>query len=161
MDVRAAITTRRTVKSFKPDPIPRERLLDWMQDAAMAPNHRMTEPWSIRWIGPETRAALAHKADFFGAPTVFAVLSHRGTSSLERDENLVATACFLQNFLLLVHASGAAAFWSSIGASPANAEKLEVTEAFDVVGVVAVGWPEAVPAAKPRASIASKIVELP
>jgi nitroreductase len=60
MDVMDAIKTRRNIKKFKADPVDREQVLSWLEAARYAPNHRMTEPWEIVFIGPETRVKLNH-----------------------------------------------------------------------------------------------------
>ncbi|RAV12689.1 nitroreductase family protein [Paenibacillus contaminans] len=161
MEVKQAVTTRRNVKQFKPDPIERELLNGWLEAASYAPNHRMTEPWEILVIGPETRAKLNHKEDFGGAPVVIAVLSTPAQTPFDRDEHVMAVSCFVQNFMLLAHEAGAATRWASFGSSPRNREIMGVPEGFDVIGVFGVGYPAEVPAVKARTPIAEKLRELP
>jgi nitroreductase len=160
MRISEVITTRRTIKKFKNEGIDRSRILSWLEDASMAPNHKMTEPWEIFFIGPETRANLNHKTDFGGAPTVFAVISKKGATTIEREENIAATACFIQNFLLEAWNEGVGVFWSSIGHNEKNRDILSVPVDYDVIGVLAVGYPEEIPNVKPRVSISEKIKEL-
>jgi nitroreductase len=161
MTVLDAIKTRRNIKLFKPDPISEDALNAWLEAASYAPNHRMTEPWEIRFIGPDTRSRLNHKTDFGHAPVAFAVLSKPGATPLERDENVIAAGCFVQNFLLAAHEAGVGVTWSSLGASPRNREILGVPEGYDVIGIFGVGYPAEVPDVKPRTPIASKISRLP
>lgn len=161
MDVLEAIRTRRNIKSFKSDPIPPELVQEWLQAAAYAPNHRMTEPWEVLRIGPSTRAALAHKNDFGGAPLVLAVLSAPAKTEIDREEHVQAVACFIQNFMLAAHAAGYGTGWSSLGSSPRSREVLAVAEGYDVVGLIPVGLPQDVPLLKPRTEIERKIRELP
>lgn len=155
-----AIKDRRNIKKFKPDIISEKDLLDWLEAASYAPNHRMTEPWEILMIGPDTRAKLNHKTNFGDAPVLLAVLSKSASTPLERDENVMAVSCFIQNFMLAAHEAGVGVFWSSIGASPQNREALGVSDSDDVVGVLGIGYPEEVPEAKPRTPISSKITRL-
>jgi nitroreductase len=161
LDILDAIKSRRIVKKFKSDPIEDQLLDTWLQAASMAPNHRMTEPWEIVFIGPETRAKLNHKTNFGNAPVLLAVLSKHGATAVEREENALATACFVQNFMLAAWSDGVGTFWSSIGASPINREILGVPDDYDVIGVFGVGYPEEVPDAKPRTPIETKIKHLP
>lgn len=156
-----AIKARRNIKAFKPDTIDEKEWLSWLEAASFAPNHRMNEPWEVLVVGPETRAGLGHKTDFGGAPVVLAVLSKPAPTPLERDENVMAVSCFIQNFMLAAHEAGAGVFWSSIGASPRNREVLGVQEGYDVIGVLGVGYPAEVPEAKARTPITSKIAYLP
>ncbi|MFY4774151.1 nitroreductase family protein [Metabacillus sp. RGM 3146] len=157
MDIQKAIADRRTIKKFKQDSIDESLVVSLLEKAKMAPNHRMTEPWNILFIGKETRVELKHKTDFGGAPIVFAITSSHGKTEVEHSENLAATACFIQNFLLLAWAEGIGAFWSSMGASQAVKEKLQVPADADITGILAIGYPEEIPAAKERADIQTKI----
>lgn len=160
MTISELMKTRRNIKSFKPDAIEEQELISWMEAASFAPNHRLNEPWEIRVIGPETRAKLNHKTDFGKAPVVLAVLSKPAPTPFERDENVMAVSCFVQNFLLAAHEAGAGVYWSSMGALPHNRDILGVPQDYDVIGVLAVGYPEDYPAAKPRTPISSKIIRL-
>ncbi|MGG6310307.1 nitroreductase family protein [Paenibacillus macerans] len=161
MTMLEAMTTRRNIKAFKPDPISEQVLLAWLEAASYAPNHRCNEPWEIRRIGPVTRAKLKHKTDFGGAPVVIALLSKPGATPVERDENVMAAACFAQNFLLAAHEAGVGTFWSSLGGLPHNREILGVPENYDVIGVFGIGYPAEVPPVKPRTPISAKITDLP
>lgn len=161
MTILDTIRTRRTIKAFKPDPIPEPELNTWLEAASYAPNHRMNEPWELLLIGPETRAALNHKTDFGGAPLLIGVLSKPADNAMARDENIMAVSCYIQNFMLAAHDAGAGVFWSSLGASALGRKVLGVPEEHDVVAILAVGYPLEVPAAKPRTKVADTITILP
>lgn len=161
MSIVDLVKSRRTVKKFKGDPIERETYTKWLEVASFAPNHKMTEPWEILVIGPKTRAQLNHKTDFGGAPVVLAVISKKGDNEIIREENMAATSCFIQNFMLTAWSEGVGTFWSSIATSQKNREVLQVSNDYDIVGVLAFGYPEEVPAAKPRTEIENKIKDLP
>jgi nitroreductase len=117
----------------------------------------MTEPWEVIFIGPETRKQLNHKTDFGTAPVVFAVLSHKGSSEVMREENLAAVSCMIQNYLLLAWSHGVGTFWSSLGVSSSVKKTLEVSKEYDVVGIFGTGYPEEIPAEKERTPIMSKV----
>ena len=160
MNLTEIIKNRRTIKKFKEESIDEKKVKQWLQTASYAPNHKLTEPWEIVFIGPETRAALNHKLNFGNAPVLFAVLSHKGRNELEREENLASVACFVQNFMLLAWEDGVGTFWSSVGASPRGKEVLQVPTEYDIVGVIAAGIPEEIKEAKERKSIELKIKNL-
>ncbi|WP_237389586.1 nitroreductase family protein [Bacillus sp. USDA818B3_A] len=155
------IRTRRNIKKFKPTEIKEESLITWLEAAAMAPNHRMTEPWEVYFLGKDTREKLNHKTNFGNAPVVMAILSKNGATQTETEENAWATACFIQNFNLAAWVEGVGTFWSSIGASDRSKEILGVSDEYSVIGVLAVGYPELIPDPKPRKPIAEKIKKLP
>jgi nitroreductase len=161
LDILEVITKRRNIKKFKDAPIEHDSIQKWLQAAAMAPNHRLTQPWEIYVIGPETRAKINHKTNFGNAPYVMAVLSRHGSTAIETAENAYATACFIQNFNLAAWAEGAGTFWSSVSISAKNREILGVPENYDIIGTIAVGIPEEIPEPKPRDPIQSKMKQLP
>ncbi|WP_433750708.1 nitroreductase family protein [Falsibacillus pallidus] len=160
MKIADLITSRRNIKKFKPEPLDKNKVLEWLEAASWAPNHKMTEPWEILFVGPETRAEINHKIDFGGAPIVMVVLSKKGKTEVEREENMAATACFIQNFMLAAWSEGVGTFWSSAAASKRNRDILNISDEYDVVGVISAGYPEEIPDPKPRTPISQKIKEL-
>ncbi|UUZ90476.1 nitroreductase [Paenibacillus sp. P25] len=157
MNIGEIIRSRRNIKQFKSAPVDQAKLLSWLQTVAYAPNHRLTEPWEILVIGPETRRKLNHKTDFGGAPVLLAVLSQPGNSPLQREENIAAVSCFIDNFLLSAWEEGVGTGWSSLGAAASSRATLGVPEGYDVIGIIAVGYPEAVPEPKARTEITAKL----
>jgi len=160
MSIIDIIKTRRTIKSFKPDSINMSEVEDWLEASSYAPNHKMHEPWEVKVIGGETRAKINHKTNFGGAPLLLAVLSKVGANKVERDENIMATSCFIQNFALAAHEAGVGVFWCSIGASAQGRQHLQATDEQEVVAVLAVGYAADVPDVKPRTPIKEKITYL-
>lgn len=161
MDIIEIITNRRNIKKFKPDGLDVKFIHGWLEAAAMAPNHRMTEPWEVYFIGPETRKKLNHKTNFGNAPILIAVLSRHGVSNIETEENKVATACFIQNFNLAAWAEGVGTLWSSIGITDKNRQILGILDNYDLIGIFGVGYPEVTPDPKTRTPISNKIKNLP
>jgi len=157
MNIMDIIQSRRNIKKFKDEPVDLNKLKTWLHAASMAPNHRMTEPWEVYFIGPNTREKLNHKTNFGNAPVVMAVLSRHGATNAETDENRMAVSCFIQNFNLAAWDEGVGTFWSSIGASEKNREILNVPANYDVIGVLGVGYPEVVPEPKPRTPMEDKL----
>ena len=62
------IRTRRTHKSYGPDPVPREVLVELFETARWAPNHHRTNPWRFRVLGPESLVRLKEAAGPAEAP---------------------------------------------------------------------------------------------
>ena len=157
MGIKELISSRRTIKKFKADKVEKEKILEWLQVSTFAPNHKMTEPWEILFIGEKTRKELNHKTNFGNAPLLIAVLSNKGRNVLEREENYASVSCFIQNFILQAWDSGVGTFWSSVGASQIGRKVLQVSEEYDVVGVIAIGYPEEIMERKERTLIEDKI----
>ena len=68
-DVEQAIRERRTHKQFAAEPLPRDEVEDLLDLARWAPNHKLTQPWRFRVVGPETLARLKEAAGPKEAPS--------------------------------------------------------------------------------------------
>ncbi|WP_071392918.1 nitroreductase family protein [Bacillus tuaregi] len=161
MEILDIIHSRRNIKSFKSNPISMEQINKWLEAGTMAPNHRLTEPWEVYVVGAETREKLNHKTNFWNAPIVLAVLSKQGATEVETYENILATACFVQNFNLAAWAEGVGTFWSSMGNNQQKRDILGIPDGYDVIGVFGVGYPEEISQPKERKPIQEKIKILP
>jgi nitroreductase len=160
MEIKEIIENRRIIKKFKQDPVDLDLLKSWLQVATWAPNHRMTEPWEVLFLGPDTRAKINHKTNFGQAPIAIAILSKHGSTEVEKNENMVAVSCFIQNFMLLAWSNGVGTSWSSIGVAQSVRKMLHVPDDYEVVGIFGVGYPEELPLVKSRTKIDNKITHL-
>jgi nitroreductase len=59
--VDAAITSRRSVRAFLPDPVPRETIERILEVAARAPSGTNTQPWQVVVLTGEAKSALTQK----------------------------------------------------------------------------------------------------
>lgn len=57
MPIPDVITQRRSIKRFTERAVTREELETVLAAAALAPNHRLTQPWRFHVLGPEARHA--------------------------------------------------------------------------------------------------------
>lgn len=187
METLEALRTRRTVRKFKPDPIPQD-VLDTMFEAAMwAPSHANAQPWDFVVVGPQARGRLLFllqakaeelladpdlpeprrraltilREDFGGAPFMVAVVSRPPTEDLEKLENPLSAATAVQNMSLAAWDAGVGSVWLSVGAAPPSRSILEVQEGASVVALLALGYPDEVPPAPPRDPYAVHLREVP
>lgn len=58
MDVIEAITTRKSIRAYKPDPVPRDLLQKIIQTSLRAPSYDNTQPWEFIIIGGEVNARI-------------------------------------------------------------------------------------------------------
>ena len=108
---------RRTHKTFGPDPVPRETLLELLAVARFAPTHHLTQPWRFRVLGPESLAALkrvagereAQKLD--RAPTLVLATAALTGDLVMDEEDVCATAAAIQLVLLAATERGIATYW--------------------------------------------------
>jgi nitroreductase len=155
------IRTRRTHKSFGPDPVPPETLDELLELARWAPNHHRTNPWRFRVIGPETLARLKDAAGPAEAPKLdrartLVVASAVLSGDLEQDEeDICATAAAIYVVLLSAHARGLAGYWRT----PAVLRTKEGREAVGLpdgerfLGLIHLGSPRGQPPAPERAPL--------
>jgi nitroreductase len=187
MNILDHLKQRRTVRQFKPDPIPQETL-DVLFEAAMwAPSHGNAQPWEFVVVGPEARARLLQlfrakadelladpdlpaprrnaitilKENFGGAPLMVAVVSRPPDDDLERVENPLSTAIAAHNMCLAAWDEGVGAVWLSFGAAPPVRGVLGVKEGETVVALLAMGFPADVPQSPPREAYSDHIREVP
>ena len=115
-EVLNAILTRRSVRSYKPDPIPQEaldRILQAGQYAATGMNRQ--SPIILAVTDKATRDELSRmnaaimgtdKDPFYGAPVVLVVLADRSVPTHVYDGSLV-----MGNLMLAAHAEGLGSCW--------------------------------------------------
>ena len=178
---------RRTVRQFKPDPIPQETLDAVFEAAMWAPSHGNAQPWEFVVVGPEARTRLLGmfrakadelladpdlpppkrknieilKEDFGGAPFMVAVVSRPPTDDLEKVENAMGAAVAVQNMCLAAWEAGVGAVWLSFGVAPPVRGVLGIKEGETVVALLAMGFPAEVPEAPPRDAFSDHLREVP
>lgn len=187
MEMLEHIKARRTIRKFKPDPIP-EAALDQIYEAAMwAPSHANAQPWDFVVVGPEARGKLLGmlqtkatelladpdlpapkrrnlellREDFGGAPYMVAVVSRAGAEPLEKAENPLSAACAVQNLCLAAWAQGIGSVWLSVGVAPPARPILQVPEGASVVALLALGYPDQTPPAPPREDYNTHLRQVP
>jgi nitroreductase len=187
MEILEHLKQRRTVRSFKADPIP-QVVLDRIFEAAMwAPSHGNAQPWDFVVVGRESRAKLLEMfkakaaelladpelpgprraaitslmADFGGAPFMVAVLSRPPSDDLETVENPLSAACAVQNMVLAGWEEGIGAVWLSFGVAPPVRPILGVEEGAKVVALLAMGFPAELPPAPPREAYSGHLRSVP
>ena len=175
------IRQRRTIHSFRPESPPRQIVLDAIESARWAPNHKHTEPWMFHLLGPETvdaivalnaelaakkkgpKAAEAKRRRWSEVPGWLAVTCAQSDDALRSEEDYAACCCAVQNLSLVLWSQGIGLKWSTgdvvrhnefyrlLGIDPAERR---------VVGLFWYGYPEQIPEQK-RKPVEEIIHELP
>lgn len=175
MQVFDAIQSRRSIKRFTDRVVTRGEIERLLAAAALAPNHRLTEPWRFYVLGPEARhayglalgdrkarkltdpdaiAALREKvaAENRSLPCMIAVAMVVHDDPEVREEDYAAVMMAIQNLALV-------AVDMRLGTHIKTGAVMETAAAREAVGVPAdqrivatinVGEPAEVPAPKPR-----------
>jgi nitroreductase len=190
MELNEAILTRRSIFDFKPDVVPDGLLEKVLSAGPWAQNHRLTEPWRFRALGPETHQALAEafaavqlealKPDAGEAeraavregamrkiltrPLVVVVSYTLEGDDLRHREDYAATCCAIQNIQLAAWGEGLGMQWSSnrMTRHPATYALLGMdAEREEIIGFLYFGFPAEVPAPRPRKPLQEVLQRLP
>lgn len=158
MTVLDAIRARRTVRAYRPDPVPEEVVLQILDAARWAPTSGNTQPWElIRVRTPATREALVattfggyartapSQAWLLGAPELLVVLlntvrtrARYGAREAEYAQLDVAAA--IENMLLAATALGVGSAWVGGFRRDEAAALLELDRELLPLGLVALGY---------------------
>jgi nitroreductase len=177
----AVLRSRRSIDLFQPEPIGSGILLEAIEVARWAPNHRLTEPWRFYVVGETTRAAIielaaeldaaakgarageARRARLKGVPAYFVLTSRRSEDALTDRENYAACCCAAQNLMLYLWRRNVGVKWTTGGITRQQ-------QFYDLLGIdgnneVVVGFfwygvPKVVPAQE-RKSVAEIVTERP
>ncbi len=170
--IAAAITERRTVKQFLPEPVDQATLTKLIDLAVWAPNHRLNEPWRFYVLSGDARARLgdiaggitaAKISSVGGDPEVVARKANEaaaawanvptlvfitmvGDANPDVDlENYGAVCCAIQNFTLAAHALGIGTSWSSgaVAAAPEILTMVGASANERMAGLLRVGYLDA------------------
>jgi nitroreductase len=147
------IRSRRTHKSFGPEPVPRETLDELLELARWAPNHHRTNPWRFRVVGPQTLDRLKEAAGPAEAPKLdraqtLVLASAVLTGDLQQDEeDICATAAAIYAVLLGAHARGLAGYWRTprVLRTKAGREAVGLPDGERFLGLIHLGSPRGNP----------------
>lgn len=175
------IRSRRSIDLFEPDPPGTERLLEAIDLARWAPNHRLTQPWRFYVLGPQTANAIvdlavemeaaakgeqageARRRRWSAIPGFFVVTCARSENELLQQEDYAACCCAVQNLMLYMWQCGLGVKWTT-GAVTRDARFFEVVgidpEAEMLVGLFWYGIPRVIPSQK-RRNLEEFIVQRP
>lgn len=164
MELEQAIRTRRTHKAYAPEPLDRETLDELFELARWAPNHKLTNPWRFRVLGPQALDRLKAASDdpiaaakLDRAPTLVAVsATQRSGDPVLDEEDVLATGAAAYAILLAAHGRGLAGYWRTPGVlrSPAGRAALGVGDDERVLGLLHLGHPRQEPRVPERAPVA-------
>ena len=168
MDAISAITSRTSVRRFRPDPVPRdiiERLLDC---AVRAPNHKLTEPWRFVVLSGASRDRFAeirarHRLKRFSDPTspealaaadkvrresretpvYIVVMTAVSQDDITREDDYAAAMMAIANLMTAGQSLGLGTYLRTGGVmqDPGLLQLAGVPQGFRVVGVVSLGYP--------------------
>ncbi|MEJ7787555.1 MAG: nitroreductase [Solirubrobacteraceae bacterium] len=162
MELEQAIRTRRTHKAYAPQPVDRETLDELFELARWAPNHKLTNPWRFRVLGPhalerlkEASGDLIAAAKLNRAPTLVLVSATQSGDPVMDEEDVLAAATAAYLVLLAAHGRGLAGYWRTPGVlrAPAGRAALGIPDDEHVLGLLHLGHPRQEPRVPERAPV--------
>jgi nitroreductase len=169
VDVEHAIRARRTHKQYGSEPVAEEVVRELVDLARHAPNHKLTNPWRFRLLGPQARArieALAGEKEAVKlrrAPTLLLATALPSDDPVLAEEDRHAAAAAVYAILLAATARGLASYWRTPACFREDAVRtalgLEPREV--VIALVHLGPRVSEPPAKERAAVGEVLTVLP
>jgi nitroreductase len=163
MELEEAIRTRRTHKVYAREPLDRETLDELFELARWVPNHKLTNPWHFRVLGP---GALERLKDAIGdpaaaakldrAPTLVAVSATQSGDPVSDEEDVLATGTAAYVVLLAAHGRGLAGYWRTpdVLRTAAGRAALHVADDERLLGLLYLGHPRQEPRVPERDPVA-------
>ena len=111
------IRARRTHKQYGSAPVDDETVRELVDLARYAPNHKLTQPWRFRALGPQIRSRIEKLAGekeatkLRRAPTLVLATAVLSGDPHVDEEDLHATACAVYAVLLGATHRGLASYW--------------------------------------------------
>jgi nitroreductase len=169
VDVEAAIRARRTHKQYGSEPLSDEAVRELVDLARFAPNHKLTQPWRFRALGPAIRAQIESLAGekeatkLRRAPTLVLATAALSGEPIVDEEDLHATACAVYAILLGATARGLASYWRTPKCFTQSDVRsaLALRDEEHLVALIHLGPVLSEPAAKERAPLDAILQFLP
>ncbi len=166
------IKSRRSIRRFKSDPVPKDVVLRLLEAARWAPSWANTQCWEFIVIDdPELKKRLAEtvipennpgKPSVVEAPIVIAVLARRGLSGFYKGQPLTKfggwwfmfdVALAVENLVLEAHALGLGTVIIGALNHDEAAKLLGIPEDRELIALIPIGYPAESPEPKPRREI--------
>jgi nitroreductase len=152
MDTIHALKTRRSVRAYRHEPIPRETLTDLIDCARLAPTAINIQPWEFVVVTErETLNAIAGTTDhgrFIADATACVVVLCQNTKYFLEDGSSATLS-----ILLAAHAHGLAGCWVAGDKKPYAAEVCRIVGApanYRLISLVPIGYPAEQPEKEKR-----------
>lgn len=158
------IRTRRSIRKFRPDPVPHELIEKVLDAGRWAPSGQNNQPWRFAIITSRTTIAkiskLTHYSKVVMASQALIPVFLDIEKSYHREKDIQAIGACLQNMLLEAHSLGLGAVWLGeiIKSDGQLRELLGLSGPLELMAVVALGYPDEQPRPSKRKEIKELIV---
>lgn len=166
MDIYETLKERRSVRKYKPDPVPVDKLKRIMEAARIAPSWKNLQCWRFIVVSdPEQKKQLAasmpesnpaRTAVGKTAPTVIVLCAAPSRSGKQdgKDFYMLDAGLAMQQLMLAAHAEGLGTCWVGLFDEQTVRDACGVPEDYRVVALTPLGYPAVKPSARPRKELA-------
>lgn len=173
------IKERRSIKKFKSDALSTDEIIELLEVAKWAPNHKLTEPWRFLLFAEEGKETFIQaytksqmgadqsvpekvqkKAAYFRQiPIHLVVVMPEHPRQKTWDEDYGAVSAMIQNFQLAAWARGIGMIWRTNDwiYDPVFREAIGVKDGEKIIGTLMIGYADFIPEAKERTNIKEKL----
>lgn len=147
-----AIYERRSIRRFKPDPVPRELVTQVLHAGIWAPSSCNYQMWDFVVVDdPATNARLAALSSQMDNAPVNVIVSYGRDFSEDAWANIQSASAAIENMSLAAHVLGLGTFWiTQTGDREKVREVVGLPEDRLVVAVLALGYPANPPRSGPK-----------
>ncbi|MCR5719696.1 MAG: nitroreductase family protein [Lachnospiraceae bacterium] len=171
MTAKECITTRRSIRSFKEEPVSDSVIESIVATASMAPSWKNTQIVRYIAVSGETKEKLAACTKSFSgngaimsnAPTVVAIVIKKGRCGFERDGSYTTprkdswqmfdAGVAAQTFCLAAWEQGIGSVIMGIFDIEEAKKVLEITDEYDLISLIPIGYPNVSPEAPKRKEV--------
>ncbi|MGQ9513980.1 MAG: nitroreductase family protein [Thermoproteota archaeon] len=151
MDVYKAISVRRSIRKYKPDPIPEDVLLKILEAARLAPSAGNRQPWRFVVVKDKDRrnelSKAANNQGFIAeAPVIIVVLGESNISRWYKQDPMIAA----EHICLEATELGLGTCWIGAFSEPEVKKVLKIPEESSVICLLPLGYPAESPLARER-----------
>ncbi|HIP99449.1 TPA: nitroreductase family protein [Candidatus Bipolaricaulota bacterium] len=160
-EVLRAIKERRSIRSFKTDPVEPEKIEAILEAARWAPSGKNTQPWRLVVVESrekrEQLGRLVTQMDMIRtAPVTIAVLLDT-QAGYDRTKDVQAIGACAQNILLAAHSLGLGACWIGRVRDEQVERVLGAREHEELMVLIPVGYPKESPPPRDRKPLAELV----
>lgn len=158
MEFMEVVRQRRSVRKYRPDPVPQAKLDHVLEAARLAPSWANGQCWTFIVVtDPKVKRRLAEAGNEWieQAPTIVAACADPERSGVKGDQHyyLLDIGIALEHLVLAAADEGLATCWIGWFDEKTAKGALGVPDDVRVVALTPLGYPEEAPEARPRRSL--------
>jgi len=163
LDIIDIIKARRSIRKFKPEPVPEDIIDKVLEAGRWAPSGLNNQPWLFAVVRDREKiekiSGLTHYSKIVLSAQVLLPVFFDTEKGYHREKDMQGIGACLQNMLLEAHSLGLGAVWLGeiIKSDRQIRELLGLGDGLELMAVIALGFPDQTPRA-PRRELKELIV---